>query len=442
MEEVIIKSLDLITNGVVISDPNQKDNPIVYVNKAFTEITGYNKEEVLGKNCRFLQGKDTSQDELNKLRKAIKNRKATNVVLKNYTKKGKEFWNELYISPIIYEGKEYFIGIQQEVTVRVNQQIQLNKYKKRLELLVEQRTKKLKEANQQLLEEIEENKKSQKKIILLNEKLMIYGKNLEKKILSKEQKLTKQEKILMEFLLKNPNSKIKDIQDKTGLAISTISTVKKRLLEKNLDEINVPSPNLFNIITLVVYRGEKIVDIPEEAFFSVIGKDRGFYFMANKDWQGFNKSHKVSGLKKAVVEHFDTDSGEVNFFGIQKTKEPKMYKSLPKTLYGLLKYKTTKLAAERTNLSLQTTTKNVKELKNSNILNTTYVNKISKSENIVLTRKESSFFSLKDDNKRFGVSLSKSWQIIDTEDLIIPLTEAKINIDFSGAIKKNYLLLE
>ncbi len=201
MEEVIIKSLDLITNGVVISDPNQKDNPIVYVNKAFTEITGYNKEEVLGKNCRFLQGKDTSQDELNKLRKAIKNRKATNVVLKNYTKKGKEFWNELYISPIIYEGKEYFIGIQQEVTVRVNQQIQLNKYKKRLELLVEQRTKKLKEANQQLLEEIEENKKSQKKIILLNEKLMIYGKNLEKKILSKEQKLTKQEKILMEFLV-------------------------------------------------------------------------------------------------------------------------------------------------------------------------------------------------------------------------------------------------
>lgn len=85
-------------------------------------MTGYKEEEVLLNNCRFLQGFDTDEKEINKIRKAIKKLKSNSVLLKNYRKDGSYFWNQFIISPIFDNKKAiYFIGLQFDVTKQVEE---------------------------------------------------------------------------------------------------------------------------------------------------------------------------------------------------------------------------------------------------------------------------------------------------------------------------------
>ena len=109
------------TNSIVISDPNQHDDPLVYVNPAFERTTGYAAEEVLGRNCRFLQGKDRDQPALGELRAAIHEGRHCTVVLRNYRKDGTLFWNELSIYPVRdEEGRMInFVGVQNDITERI-----------------------------------------------------------------------------------------------------------------------------------------------------------------------------------------------------------------------------------------------------------------------------------------------------------------------------------
>ena len=90
--------------GTIVTDPEKEDNPIIYANHTFTEMTGYGKEEILGRNCRFLQGPDTSAMGVDQIRQAIKNQEKTTVILRNYRKDGTSFWNRLAITPVL--GKE------------------------------------------------------------------------------------------------------------------------------------------------------------------------------------------------------------------------------------------------------------------------------------------------------------------------------------------------
>jgi PAS domain S-box-containing protein len=108
------------TNSIVITDPNQPDDPIVYVNPAFERTTGYAMEEVIGRNCRFLQGEDRDQPVLNELRAAVHDGRQCAVVLRNYRKDGTLFWNELSIYPVLdEEGRVMnFVGVQNDVTER------------------------------------------------------------------------------------------------------------------------------------------------------------------------------------------------------------------------------------------------------------------------------------------------------------------------------------
>ncbi len=108
-------------NGIVITDPNLPDNPIIYANQSFVRTTGYDLEEVLGYNCRFLRRDDNEQPALDELREAIKEGREGRVVLRNYKKNGEMFWNELYISPVFDDGGgavTNFIGVQHDVTER------------------------------------------------------------------------------------------------------------------------------------------------------------------------------------------------------------------------------------------------------------------------------------------------------------------------------------
>ena len=109
------------TNSIVISDPNQPDDPIVYVNPAFERTTGYAAEEVLGRNCRFLQGEDRNQSALEELRAAVYEGRHCTVVLRNYRKDGTLFWNELSIYPVRDEEGRMtnFVGVQNDVTERI-----------------------------------------------------------------------------------------------------------------------------------------------------------------------------------------------------------------------------------------------------------------------------------------------------------------------------------
>ncbi len=107
-------------NGIAISDARQPDSPLIYVNPAFERITGYRSEEVLGKNCRFLQGTDREQPDLKILRAALQKGQAVKATLRNYRKDGTMFWNRFQISPVQdQEGAlSHYVAIINDITER------------------------------------------------------------------------------------------------------------------------------------------------------------------------------------------------------------------------------------------------------------------------------------------------------------------------------------
>ncbi|MFW9264492.1 PAS domain S-box protein [Nostoc sp. CALU 546] len=114
------RALAATSNGIIIADARLSYTPVIYVNHAFEQITGYKATDVIGQNCRFLQRTDTQQSALNELRSSIQAGTSCKVVLRNYRKDGTLFWNELSISPIHDEnGKlSHFIGIQTDISLR------------------------------------------------------------------------------------------------------------------------------------------------------------------------------------------------------------------------------------------------------------------------------------------------------------------------------------
>ncbi len=118
---LLSEALESSTNGIVISDPALPNMPIIYVNPAFERMTGYRREEVIGRNCRFLQGTDQQQPELDRLRQALRERTNCNVFLRNYRKDGTLFYNQLDISPVFNKDGQltHYLGIQSDITERI-----------------------------------------------------------------------------------------------------------------------------------------------------------------------------------------------------------------------------------------------------------------------------------------------------------------------------------
>lgn len=119
--DALAASVAAAPTGVVISDANQPDCPIVFANPAFHRITGYPPEEVIGRNCRFLQGSGTDPAAVQAIRRALAAGEPVDVRLVNYRRDGKRFVNELHISPVRDAAGKlvYFMGIQHDVTERV-----------------------------------------------------------------------------------------------------------------------------------------------------------------------------------------------------------------------------------------------------------------------------------------------------------------------------------
>lgn len=110
--------IDHAEHGITIAEREGGDTILLYVNRAFTEMTGYSEEESLYKDCRFLQGEERDQVEIDKIHDAINNEKSVRVVLKNFKKNGEMFWNDLTITPYFDEqdGIMYYIGIQKDIS--------------------------------------------------------------------------------------------------------------------------------------------------------------------------------------------------------------------------------------------------------------------------------------------------------------------------------------
>ncbi len=114
------RALKAIRNGVIITDALQADNPIVYVNPAFEQITGYTPDEVLGRNCRFLSGQDREQIALGAIREAVREQREVRVLLQNFRKDGTAFINDLQVAPVRDRtgAVTHFVGLQNDVTER------------------------------------------------------------------------------------------------------------------------------------------------------------------------------------------------------------------------------------------------------------------------------------------------------------------------------------
>jgi PAS domain S-box-containing protein len=119
---VFFAAIEMTRMPMILTDPNQDDNPIVFVNKAFLDLTGYEEAEVLGRNCRFLQGAETDRNAVAELRDAIAAKSSIALELLNYRRDGTPFWNAVFIGPVYdVEGKLlYFFASQLDVTRRRN----------------------------------------------------------------------------------------------------------------------------------------------------------------------------------------------------------------------------------------------------------------------------------------------------------------------------------
>ncbi len=115
---VLTQILDACVNGVTLSDPDLPDSPLVYVNRVFEEMSGYTQDEMIGRNCRFLQGEDREQPALQTLREAIRQHQACTVTLRNYRKNGELFLNKLSIRPLVDRENRviYYLGIQYDLS--------------------------------------------------------------------------------------------------------------------------------------------------------------------------------------------------------------------------------------------------------------------------------------------------------------------------------------
>ncbi len=115
---ILERSVEASVNGIVIADAGQPDLPIIYANKAFTLITGYRQEEILGKNCRLLQGPGSDPAVIQRIRACINEQKDVNVTICNYRKDGTLFWNDLYIAPVRDQDDQvtHFVGVQQDIS--------------------------------------------------------------------------------------------------------------------------------------------------------------------------------------------------------------------------------------------------------------------------------------------------------------------------------------
>ncbi|WP_253444676.1 PAS domain S-box protein [Halomonas sp. Y3] len=129
--DLLERIVDASEDGIVVAEQEGDENILIYVNKGFERLTGYSADEILYQDCRFLQNEDRDQEGLATIRQAIAEGRPCRTVLRNYRKDGTLFWNELSITPVHDDDDNltYYIGVQKDVTERVEAQLELERLK-------------------------------------------------------------------------------------------------------------------------------------------------------------------------------------------------------------------------------------------------------------------------------------------------------------------------
>ncbi len=150
---------------MIICDARAADIPIIFANHAFLAHTGYTEQQVLGRNCRFLQGPETDQTTVARIREAVRSGEDVHVEILNYRADGSTFWNALFVGPVADDGGEvrYFFGSQFDVTARKELDLRILAEKAAIEAAVAERTRSLQmalEAKNTLLHEVDHRVKN------------------------------------------------------------------------------------------------------------------------------------------------------------------------------------------------------------------------------------------------------------------------------------------
>lgn len=156
--------------AMIVADATQADNPIIFANDAFLRLTGYSREEVIGRNCRFLQGPDTDPTAVKTVRDAVAAGEDVAIDLLNYRKDGAPFWNALHLSPVRNDAGQivYFFGSQMDVTDRKGVELRAREHSDSLQQRVDERTLELTQALEQksaLLHEVDHRVKNNLQLI-------------------------------------------------------------------------------------------------------------------------------------------------------------------------------------------------------------------------------------------------------------------------------------
>lgn len=133
---------------MIITDPRQDDNPIIFSNRAFSELTGYSQQELVGRNCRLLQGPETDQISVKSIREAVSTGRDLSIDILNYRKDGSTFWNALFVSPVRNDDGEviYFFASQLDFTNIKSKEAELARARHLAEQEVASRTSDLEKA--------------------------------------------------------------------------------------------------------------------------------------------------------------------------------------------------------------------------------------------------------------------------------------------------------
>ena len=138
VDDLLLKdrALNVAAEGITISDMRLPERPLIYINEGFERLTGYSAESMLGKNCRFLQGKETDPATVQVIRDALYKGEECTVEILNYTKAGKQFWNRLSLTPSLDNSGDvtHFIGVQSDITNRRNAEEALREANHQLEI--------------------------------------------------------------------------------------------------------------------------------------------------------------------------------------------------------------------------------------------------------------------------------------------------------------------
>ncbi|MCI0756843.1 histidine kinase famiy protein [Teichococcus vastitatis] len=117
---VFFAAVEMTRMPMILTNPNQHDNPIVFANRAFEDLTGYRQDEIIGRNCRFLQGAQTEREQVALLRRAVAAEEPISAEILNYKRDGTPFWNGVYIAPVYDDENRliYFFASQLDVSRR------------------------------------------------------------------------------------------------------------------------------------------------------------------------------------------------------------------------------------------------------------------------------------------------------------------------------------